>query len=170
MKLTFKEINIELLNQWKNSITSNDFSISTYNGIPENLIASYCKVLTQIENDMPDEPGNEEVSIDKNEIRNEKNVISYILFNKNEIIGISRFFVNSSYDTNIYQAQFGILDPYRHKGLAKFLLSFSYNTLLNSHAQLEYITVDTHPSNNVIIDLFSKIGFRYTHTETIYRD
>lgn len=168
LKLDIGNIKKDVLQKWSSDFGDNSIKIEQFETIPEIIITEYCNKLSYIENSMPDEPGNDKVIIKPEDIRNENNILSFVLIKNKEILGISRVYINTKDSSNIYQAQIGIYERYRGKGLAKLLLSYSYLHFLRENEGLSSITVDTHPSNMVMISLFEHIGFEYTHTEKIY--
>lgn len=169
MKLIVEDLNSDVLNKWVSTIPDKKITVIKYKKIPKSFLYQYCTILSSIENHMPDEPGNDEVLVKPDDITNEENIISYLIMINDDIIGISRFFINREDSQNIYQGQIGIHYDYYGRGYAKYLLGSSYLEILKSNTNIRNITVDTHPSNEVMIYLLEKIGFKYTHTEKIYK-
>lgn len=167
MKLNMSSINLKLLELW-NTLPSNErLKIEIFDSVPKEYIPEYSRVLSDIENSMPDEPGNPEVTVHESEISNEDEVISILLFYNSKLIGISRVFTNTDC-ISVYQGQIGILGDYHNLGFGKLLLAKTYHYLYKSFEHLKEVTVDTHPDNVKMIYLLEQLGFQYTHTDYIY--
>lgn len=164
-KLDINEINVEKIMQWKDLDLC---SLKILNSVPSNILDEYCTVLSHIENSMPDEPGNPEVTVTPQEINSEEDVLSLVLLHKDRIVGISRIFIDTEDSQYLYQGQIGIFKGYTNKGFGKFLMGITYSYILSNYKDAKYITVDTHPTNKPMIKLLEGTGFKYTHTENIY--
>lgn len=169
-KLEVNKINLKEIKKWneQNSRNNSGFHLTFYQIIPKEILEDYCYKLSYIENAMPDEPGSDEVIVLASEIREESNILSAIITYNNNIVGISRIFLDPDNPEYAYQGQIGIYKNFSGKGLAKWLLATTFLKLMNEYPEIKYITVDTHPSNKVMISLLERIGFNYTHTERIY--
>jgi len=174
-----KNVNRNLLQTWKSTLeaANPDNKILFFKEIPRNLLDDYCAVLTFIENEMPDEPGNLKVIVDKDEIikdeadlKNDNEIVySNIIINReNKIEALNRVFINQNNLKRIYQWQIGCAADHSGKGYGKWLLSTMYLKIIEEFPEIKYIIVDTHPSNLAMISLLERIGFDYYFTLKSY--
>ena len=177
--LEFKNINSDLLQTWRSALqaANPDNKILFFKQIPRNILADYCNVLTFIENEMPDEPGNQAVIVEKDEIlqdeadlkKDNEIVYSNIIINsENKIEALNRVFINRNNLKRIFQWQIGCAANHSGKGYGKWLLSTMYLKIIEKFPEIKYIIVDTHPSNLAMISLLEKIGFDYYFTLKSY--
>lgn len=165
LKLEVSKLNFNIIKEWKN-LNLCDYDI--YLKVPSIKIDEYCNVLSYIENAMPDEPGNQEVVVEANEVINEEDTISVVIKEEGSIIGISRVFIDNDDPTKLYQAQIGVIKGYTGKGYGKFLMGLTYSYIFENYKLLDSMTVDTHPTNKPMIKILENLGYEYTHTENIY--
>jgi len=177
--LELKNINTDIIYNWITAIEASnpDKKVIFFKEIPLNLLEDYCKVLSFIENAMPDEPGNElevvepeDVSEDQAEMKEANEIVySNVVINKeNKIEAINRVYINQNKPKKICQWQLGCAENCSGKGYGKWLLSTMYSKIIEEFSGIDYVLVDTHPSNLTMIYLFGKIGFEYYYTLKTY--
>jgi len=61
-----------------------------------------------------------------------------------------------------------VLRPYRRMGLANKLMDLARDAMTRGHLQLEYIQLHVRKSNRAAHSLYTKLGYKYYHTEVGY--
>ncbi|HUT82076.1 MAG TPA: GNAT family N-acetyltransferase [Candidatus Bathyarchaeia archaeon] len=177
-----EEIDWSLMNNWKEKgeeLTQKEgIHIDIFQKCPEEIIDEFCKVYTEINNQQP--RGNSESRhIVTPEIRRlqeqrykEKNVEWQTIIarvKKESIIGLTEIIYDPEMSYKIEQELTGVLDNYRGKGLGKWLKAEMLYIILKEYPEVKYIQTGNAVTNDSMISINIKIGFRENQKKTLYK-
>jgi len=155
-----------------------DLRIAYVNANSDEYIKHYCDLFMELQNDMPDAAEEAfvhyEASPDKqrqeNETRAKKNIAHncYMIFNaENEAVAMSNVSVNNNDPRFPYQFMIGVTEPYRGRGLGRWMYAAMYK-MLSEDVNFEKMFVHHHPTNIHAINISKWVGYKFGYLETMY--
>jgi len=175
-----QDIDASLLNkaavelQAKNS----DLRIAYVDANSDEYIKHYCDLFMELQGDMPDAAEAAFVRYEaypdkqrqENETRAKKNMVHhcYMIFNvENEAVAMSNVSVNNNDPRFPYQFMIGVKEPYRGRGLGRWLYAAMYK-MLSEDVDFEKMFVHHHPTNIHAINISKWVGYEFGYLETTY--
>jgi len=169
-RLRRSNANVDLMRGWIDTIPNKhpDIRIEFFKFIPDELLNYFCELYTRFIADMPGEVESEvehAVSADewrkRNEWRKKNNIqhYSYLMFDRNELIGFTNAAIYAGDAVDIYQAMTGVLPEYRGRGLGKWLKAALYLKLIEDFPENETVTTDMRAVNEPIQRLNANMGY-----------
>ncbi len=127
-----------------------------YEDIPDHLLEEYCDCFIKFLDDMPHTSRTFNPKVSPDEIRKKQEMAKkfnhgsyrYLAFDEhNKMVGKTNIFIRKNNIKQIRQYMTGVIEPYRGKGLSKWLKAAMYKKLTQDFPELEYINSEVHPKN-----------------------
>ena len=178
-RLYFKDINWDLMNQWRleGKEKAFDISLEFFKNVPDEIIEEYCKLYTIVFNDAPAEDIAGEVIITPEKRRiDEKlyseNKLEWVTLISRErdgtISGLTEIFHNLEYKIEIEQELTGVLQPFRGRGLGKWLKAEMLFYIKDNYPTTKFIQTGNNDKNVPIMSINQRMGFKRHKDETFF--
>lgn len=175
-ELKINEANHEIINTWLETTPSkfNNYKIRFFDYLPDEIIAEFADVFTQLLDDMPANSELGEFNITPAVVKKRQEdgrkhnmcAYRYLVYNeKNQLIGHTNVSINKNNPKVVHQFMTGVLAEYRRQGISKWMKSKMFQKLTLDFPELETIETETHPDNIGSIGMSRQMGFMKTGIE-----
>lgn len=171
-QLAMKDVDWQLIERWVNEgpERSPELSIDFHLSIPDSILEDYCKIYTEVLNQAPRDEltfGDEVFTPEKWKKMEDQTKeagrtwISAIVKSQNgDIAGLTDVGYNPSTPTIVYQYLTGVQEKYRGRGLGKWLKGAMLQKIRDEYPDLEVVSTSNASSNEPMLAINEKMGFR----------
>jgi len=177
-RLYFDEVDWDMVAQWKEEgqARSPNTKLEIYSTIPDDIIESYCKLLTEVINQQPLGSLDIGAIIITPEIQrnNEKmfqdmgreELIMVTKEPSGEISGLTQMRYNPNIGTIISQLMTGVQEKHRGRGLGKWLKASMLLEVQKRYPKVKIVTTGNATTNAPMLSINNRLGFK-VHKESI---